>query len=112
MLTGPGHFIDYLRVLMTISAGAVTLTATFLRDVFPQPVAGWFLILALGAFTLCIISVVWTYQSFLIGLAKRDDERMKPLDQAAAWHRAAIYSFTVAVLSLFAFVIFNLTARP
>ena len=117
---------QYLRLLITLSSGALILVAAFLRDVFRSPIARPILGIAIGAFALCVLFSARAYMALLSGEVAKlialhaipEIEQAKPgtanrvaLDFMTRhmWaFRYASYSFFAGVAALAVFIIWNL----
>lgn len=120
---------EYLKLLTTLSAGAMILVATFLRDVFQVPVIRPVLGIAVGAFALCVLFSARAFlylvsveaTEWLPGAMVPELEKAKPgtgkrgaaeLFLKGTWvFRAALYSFIAGIALLGVFVIWNLTVQ-
>ena len=100
-----------LRLLIGLSSGALILVATFLGDVFSQPVARSPLLIGVLFFGLCVLFSML----FLIALTRdavmgRETRTGKYL--GAIWvFVVAESSFVVGLVSLAVFVIWNLSVQ-
>ena len=101
----------WFRLLIGLSTGAVIAIATFLRDLFSVPVAGWLLLRGIGFFAISTLFSVF----FLAALTSY------VYDQALEWPhnwmgkpavpRIAETSFYIGFVAIVAFIIWNLYGR-
>lgn len=114
-----GALVGLVRTLLTLSSGAVILVATFLRDVFPEPVAGPLLIAALVFLAVTIIAAPASLAAVITseglvhetsGMATLAD--VKRIEGVGSrLFLLALSTFILGIGCLAAFVIWNLSVR-
>ena len=104
---------QFVRLLISLSTGAVLVVGALLRDVFPQPQLGTLLGLSLGSFAICVLcclgfslrvaALVFFYENY--------DPSLDPLPspKSGDWlWRTALVSFFLGFVLFSVFVLWNL----
>jgi hypothetical protein len=108
MPTAPRDFMGLIRLLISLSTGAVVITAAFLHDVFPEPRGRLFLAIAMGSFALCILGAVSTLLKVVQGIASDEAKQTFDWGEAVRPFQLTLISFTIGVSTMAAFIIWNL----
>ncbi len=98
---------ELVRLVTGLSSGAIILVTTFLRDLFPTPVAGLLLKSALGAFALAILAGVFWFYGSLESLAYTEP-RLELHRRNKRCMVTMMVSFPLGVLLLSVFTFLNL----
>ena len=101
---------DYLKHITTLATGSIVLVVTFLEKVFPSPVAKPAVMVALVAFTICVVGTTAIF-TILIGF-----ESPRHSDETPAWAQivavfffsTTLVAFLVGIVALTVFGVMNL----
>ena len=101
----------HMRLMIGLSAGAVILVATFLRDLLSEPTLRPLLIIALVSFAFCIaLSMLWIGALLEAATQEKDTTFLRITGSDWVYFSAQL-TFFVGLICLSVFVIYNLYAE-
>lgn len=102
---------QYRRLLVGLSTGAVIAIATLLRDLFPQPIAKWLLIVTVFGFSVSVIANMLFLSFYTEHIVVREHKtRWIVFLERLPLSRSGEVFFFLGLISLSIFIIYNFYA--